>query len=57
MKDVLRVTDLYPDAKWDIMYLPPAPSTVDVPHFVVGEEQVLPMQQILPDSQAQPLDL
>ena len=56
-KDADRLLEIYPDATISKVYLPPTPDTVDVPHFKVGEEQVLPMQQILPQSELQELDL
>ena len=56
IKDAQRLLDLYPDATMEKIYIPGPPDTVDVPYITI-EDQRLPMQQILPESQAEPLDL
>ena len=56
LRDVECILSIYPDAVYNKILLPPVPDTVDVPHIRV-KDQELPMQQILPESQAQPLDL
>ena len=56
LKDVECLLSIYPDAEYSKILLPPTPSTVDVLHVSIGEEQVLQAQQILPESQAQPLN-
>ena len=56
MKDVERVLAINPDAEYSKILLPPVPGTVDVMYVVAGEERVLQAQQILPESQAQPLN-
>ena len=57
MKDVERVLSIYPDAVYSKILLPPTPDTVDVMYVEGGKEQVLQAQQILPESQAKPLNL
>ena len=57
VRDVEIVLEHYPSSTYHKVYLSKSPETVDVPSIRVGEEQVLPMQQILPESQLQPLDL
>ena len=56
-KDLKCVLDIYPNAEVKKVYYPESPRTVDVPHISVGEEQTLPMQQILPESALQELNL
>ena len=56
LKDVECVLSIYPDAIYSKILLPPVPDTVDVPHITV-KDQELPMQQILPQSDLEPLDL
>ena len=55
-KDAESILNRYPDATMTKIYPPGAPDTVDVPYITI-EDQRLPMQQILPESQAEPLDL
>ncbi len=55
MRDVESMLSIYPDATVTQVF-PPNPTVVDVPHITV-KDQELPMQQILPESQLQPLDL
>ena len=55
MKDVKCVMSNYPGSTVEKIYCP-SPDTVDVPHIIVGEEQTLPMQQILPESDLQPFN-
>ena len=57
MKDVERVLSIYPEAVYHKILLPPTPDTVDVPYISVGKEQQLPMQQILPESELEPIEL
>ena len=56
-KDADRLLELYPDATMTKIYLPGPPQTVDVPYISVAPDLELPMQQILPESELQPLDL
>ena len=56
MKDVECLLSIYPDAIYSKILLPPIPDTVDVPHITV-KDQELPMQQILPQSDLEPLEL
>ena len=55
LKDVECILSIYPDATVTQVF-PPQPTTVDVPHIVV-KDQELPMQQILPESQLEEIDL
>ena len=57
IKDAERLLEMYPDATIEKIYLPHPPQTVDVPHVAVAPDFELPMQQILPESDLQPLDL
>ena len=57
LKDVESLLSIYPDAVYHKVILPPPPQTVDVPYIRVAPDLELPMQQILPESQQQPLDL
>ena len=57
LKDAERILEMYPDATIEKIYLPHPPQTVDVPHISVAPDLELPMQQILPESELQPLDL
>lgn len=57
IKDVECVLSIYPDYTYYKLYLPAPPATIDVPHIRVAQDLELPMQQQLPESQAQPLDL
>ena len=57
LKDVESLLSIYPDAVYHKVILPPPPQTVDVPYVRVAPDLELPMQQILPESQQQPLDL
>ena len=56
MRDVKCVIDIYPDATYNKVFLSPIPDTIDVPHIRI-KDQELPMQQILPQSDLEPLDL
>ena len=56
MRDVECILSIYPDAVYAKILLPPAPSTVDVPHVTI-KEQELPMQQSLPESTLEELNL
>ena len=56
MKDVECILSMYPDAIYSKVLLPPVPDTINVPHITV-KDQELPMQQILPQSDLEPLDL
>ena len=55
LKDVERCLEINPDATVTQIF-PPIPETVDVPHISV-KDQELPMQQILPESQLEPINL
>ena len=57
VKDAERLLEIYPDATMTKIYLPHPPQTVDVPYISVAPDLELPMRQILPESQAEPLDL
>ena len=56
-EDADRLLEMYPDATITKVYLPHPPQTVDVPYVRVAPDLELPMQQILPDSQQEPLNL
>ena len=56
MKDVECVLSIYPESTYSKILLPPVPNTINVPYITV-KDQELPMQQILPQSDLQPLDL
>ena len=56
-KDADRLLELYPDATVEKIYLPHPPQTVDVPYVRVAPDLELPMQQVLPESELQPIDL
>lgn len=55
-RDLQSVLAMYPDAKWEKVYPPAPPQTIDVMHIKVGEEQVLPAQQILRPSDLNPFE-
>ena len=55
-RDVETVLERYPDSSVTKVFPPKPPQTVDVPHISV-KDQELPMQQILPESQAVELNL
>jgi len=57
LRDVECILSMYPDAVYAKILLPHPPQTVDVPHVAVAPDFELPMQQILPKSNLQPLDL
>ena len=57
IKDVERMLEMYPDAINSKILLPHPPETVDVPYVKVAPDLELPMQQILPESQQEPLNL
>ena len=57
MKDVECILSIYPDAIYAKILLPHPPQTVDVPHVAMEPDLELPMQQILPESDLQPLEL
>ena len=56
-KDAERLLEIYPDATIEKRYFPGPPQTVDVPYVRVAPDQELPMQQILPESDLEPIDL
>ena len=56
LRDAERSVELNPGSTYHKIYLPGPPDTVDVPYITI-EDQRLPIQQILPESQAEPLDL
>lgn len=56
-KDAIAICERYPGSTYDRIYLPHPPETVDVPYVRVAPDLELPMQQILPESDLQPLDL
>ena len=55
-RDVETVLERYPGSLVTKIYPPKPPETVDVPYIKV-KDQELPMQQILPESQTQEIDL
>ena len=57
LRDVECMLSIYPDAVYHKILLPHPPQTVDVPYVAVAPDFELPMQQILPESQQQPLNL
>ena len=57
LKDVECILSMYPDAVYAKILLPHPPQTVDVPHVAMASDAELPMQQILPESDLQPLEL
>ena len=57
MRDLESILERYPNSKWEKIYLPHPPQPVDVPHVRVAPDLELPMQQILPESQLEPLEL
>ena len=57
LRDVECILSIYPDAIYAKILLPHPPQTVDVPHVSVAPDLELPMQQILPESQLEPLEL
>ncbi len=57
LRDVECILSMYPDAVYAKILLPHPPQTVDVPHVRVAPDLELPMQQILPESQLEPLEL
>jgi len=57
LRDVECILSIYPDAVYAKILLPHPPQTVDVPYIRVAPDLELPMQQILPESQLEPLDL
>ena len=57
IKDAERILEMYPDSTIEKIYLPHPPQTVDVPYVRVAPDLELPMQQILPESELEPIDL
>ena len=57
LRDVECILSIYPGAVYAKILLPHPPQTVDVPYVAVAPNFELPMQQILPESDLQPLDL
>jgi hypothetical protein len=57
LRDVECILSIYPDAVYAKILLPHPPQTVDVPHVAVAPDFELPMQQSLPQSDLQPLEL
>jgi hypothetical protein len=56
-KDARNLTDMHPGFSYHKIYLPKTPDTVDVNSVDMGHEKALPAQQILPESQQEPLNL
>ena len=57
LRDAERILEMYSDATIEKIYLPHPPQTVDVPYVKVAPDLELPMQQILPESKLEPLNL
>jgi hypothetical protein len=57
LRDVECILSMYPDAIYAKILLPHPPQTVDVLHVAMEPDLELPMQQILPESDLQPLEL
>ena len=57
LRDVECILSIYPDAVYAKILLPHPPQTVDVPYVRVAPDLELPMQQSLPQSDLQPLEL
>ena len=57
IKDVESMLSIYPDATYKKILLPYPPEVVDVPFVRVAPDLELPMQQILNESELQPIDL
>tara|TARA_R100000030_G_scaffold83102_2_gene66032 strand:+ start:259 stop:471 length:213 start_codon:yes stop_codon:yes gene_type:complete len=57
LRDVECILSMYPDAVYAKILLPHPPQTVDVPYVRVAPDLELPMQQILPQSDLEPLEL
>ena len=57
MKDVENLIGMHPTFTYEKIYLPSPPKTVDVPHVAVAPDLELPMQQSLPQSELQPIEL
>ena len=57
LRDVECILSIYPDAVYAKILLPHPPQTVDVPYISVAPDLELPMQQILPQSELEPLEL
>lgn len=55
--DAISICERYPESTYKKIYLPHPPQTVDVPYVKVSPDLELPMQQILPESQLEPIDL
>jgi hypothetical protein len=56
-RDAIDMCERYPGSEYMKIYLPHPPQTVDVPYIRVAPDLELPMQQILPESQQEPLNL
>ena len=56
-KDAIDMCERYPGSEYTKIYLPHPPQTVDVPYVRVAPDLELPMQQILPESELEPIDL
>ena len=57
LRDVECILSMYPDAVYAKILLPHPPQTVAVAYVRVAPDLELPMQQILPESELQPIDL
>ena len=57
MRDVESILGIYPDVVYNKILLPPTPDTVDVPYVRVAPDVELPMQQSLPESTLEELNL
>jgi len=55
--DAQMLCELNPGFTFSVHFLPPTPKTVNVPHVRLDDDLQLPAQQILPQSDLQPLNL
>ena len=53
----IEMLQRYPGSTYEKIYLPHPPQTVDVPHVAMAPDLELPMQQILPESDLQPVEV
>jgi len=56
-KDAIDICEKYSGSEYIKIYFPHPPHTVDVSYISVDPDFELPMQQILPESELEPLNL